>query len=1323
MQQAEFGQKEQIVAAIALKIRQSLDLESILNSTVLEIRELIQADRVLIYHFESDWSGMVTHEAVSSSQWSIINQTIKDDCFEQRWLKLYQQGHIFSRADIYQSNLSQCHLEFLASFHVRANIAIPILLTEENSLQEHLWGLLIIHQCSSPRNWQESELELLQLLSTQVAIAIHQGQLYQQAQTELYRRKQAEISLKESQERYSLAVKGSSAGLWDWNILTDEVYYSPRFKEMIGYSDKEMPDIFEAWSSKLHPQDQERVLAAVENHINNRLPYDIEYRLLTKQGNYRWFNARGQAIWNESGQAVRMAGSIADISGSKRREEILTDIASGVSVEIGENFLSSLVEYLSKTLKVDYAFVSELHDSKANKIETLAVYGKGQINNNFEYDLANTPCEKVIEQGLCIYPQAVRQLFPNVPILSAMEAESYAGMPIFNGVGQVSGLIAVIDSKSWDDISLIEEVLKIFATRAAVELERQQAELALAQSEQKFKAIFNQSFQFIGLLEPNGNLIEANKTALDFVGLTSKDVVGKPFWKTPWWSRSTETQKNLQQAIKRAAQGEFIRFEVEHPGTENRLVTVDFSLTPVKNETGKVIMLIPEGRNISDRKQIEANLQQTNQLLEAISSIQTKFLADREPHIIFDCLLDCLLELTASEYGFIGEILWRDDGSPMMEESYLKFRGRPYLQTHAITDGTSPRNKFGGRVLTNIAWNEETRVFYAANAPKGIEFHNLQTLFGAVIVTGEPVIANSSSTAPRQGGLPEGHPPLNAFLGVPFYKETEMIGMVGIANREGGYDRGIVDYLQPFLATCNRIIAAYRSERDNQQAEEQIRQQAALLDVATDAIMVRALDNQILFWNQGAVRLYGWTAAEALNQNANQLLYRQSLTELNQIQQAVKDQGEWQGELNQVTKAGKNIVVESRWTLVRDEAGNPQSYLVVNTDITEQKLLETQFLRTQRLESLGTLAGGIAHDLNNILVPILGFAKLLPLKLPQVDEQTKGFFKIIETNAQRGSALVKQILTFARGLEGDRGIVQIRHLIAESEQIISETFPKSIELAINAPKTLWTVTGDVNQLHQVLMNLTVNARDAMPSGGKLTITAENVTVDADYARLYLDAAEGSYVLITVADTGMGIPAEIIDRIFEPFFTTKEIGQGTGLGLSTVIGIVKSHGGFVDVISNTTGDNRGTQVKVFLPASEVTANPTEETELLPQGRGELILVVDDEPSILAVTQATLETYNYHVLTADDGIEAIAVYAHNLNSIKAVIMDMMMPNMDGKTAILTLKQINPTVPIIAVSGLVSNRDTIGEIDDRVAAFLAKPYSNDDLLRAIDEVISSD
>ncbi len=1000
----------------------------------------------------------------------------------------------------------------------------------------------------------------------------------EERQDALRDRKLTEIALRESQERYDLAVLGTRDGLWDWNILTNEVFYAPRFKEIIGYADTEMPNNFEAWESKLHPQDREQVLVAIQNHLENRVPYDIEYRLQTKQGKYCWINGCGQAIWDENNRPTRMAGSISDISDRKRREEILKDIASGMSVEIGENFLPSLVEYLSKTLKVDYALVGELIQPETNRIKTLAVYGKGKTIDNFEYHLAGTPCQNVVGQQLCVYPSAIQQLFPDDLILQEMAAESYAGMPIFDAAGRGLGLIAIIDSKPFDDISLIEEVLKIFAVRFSSELERQQVELALRQS---------------------------------------------------------------------------------------------------------------------------------NRLLQAISWIQTQFLADAEPAILFDGMLDRLLALTESEYGFIGEILFAADGSPMMEESYMKMRGRPYLKTHAIT---------------NIAWNEETRAFYAENAPKGMEFHNLQTLFGAVIVTGKPVIANSPSTDPRRGGIPDGHPPLNAFLGVPFYKNDTMTGMVGIANREGGYDRAIVDYLQPFLATCSRIIEAYRSELEKQQAETTIREQAALLDVSTDAIIVRGLDNQILFWNRGAEKLYGWTKEEVLHRDANELLDRESFIEFSDIQHTVKEQGEWQGELNQITKAGKNIVVQSRWTLVKDEGENPQSYLVVNTDITEQKQLETQFLRTQRLESLGTLAGGIAHDLNNILAPILGFSRLLPLKLPDLDEQTQGFFKIMETNAQRGSALVKQILTFARGLEGDRGIVQIRHLIAEIGQIIGETFPKAIEFEISTPKNLWTVNGDANQLHQVLMNLAVNGRDAMPDGGKLTIKAENFTVDAEYARLHLDAKVGSYVLITVADTGVGIPPEIVDRIFEPFFTTKEIGRGTGLGLSTVLGIVKSHGGFVDLASDTKGGSRGTAVKVFLAASETAATETEATEAIAPGNGELILVVDDETSILEVTKATLETYNYRVLTANDGINAIAVYAQNLKAIDIVIMDIMMPSMDGKTAIRTLTQINPEVNIIAVSGLISSREIIAEIDDKITAYLAKPYTNDDLLKIINEVIHS-
>jgi PAS domain S-box-containing protein len=595
----------------------------------------------------------------------------------------------------------------------------------------------------------------------------------------------------------------------------DILYLNSAVEKIYGRQIGEFYDNPHLCFEVVHPEDRDRVLDFTQNIIETEAS-EIEYRIVRPDGEIRWLRDRACLTRDPEGTPIRLDGIVTDISDRQRREEILKDIASGISVEIGANFLPSLVKYLSQTLKVDYAFVGELIGLEADSIKTLAVYGQGKTIDNFEYNLANSPCENVIKQGLCVYSEAVRQLFPEIRPLEDMEAESYAGMPIFNAAGKIVGLISIVDSKPFNNISLIEEVLKIFATRATIELERQQA---------------------------------------------------------------------------------------------------------------------------------EADLQKSNRLLQAISWIQTQFLADAESEILFDGMLDHVLSLTESEYGFIGEILFASDGSPMMEEGYMKFRGRPYLKTHAIT---------------NIAWNEETRAFYAENAPKGMEFHNLQTLFGAVIVTGKPVIANSPSTDPRRGGLPDGHPPLNAFLGVPFSKNEQMTGMVGIANREGGYDEAMVDYLQPFLATCSCIIEAYRSERQKQQAEQKIVEQAALLNVATDAIMVRELDNQILFWNQGAEKLYGWTQAEVIKRDANKLLYRESLTELKAIQQAVREKGQWQGELNQVTKTGKNILVESRWTLVKDKAGNPQSFLVVNTDITEQKQLEAQFLRTQRLESLGTLAGGIA---------------------------------------------------------------------------------------------------------------------------------------------------------------------------------------------------------------------------------------------------------------------------------------------------------------------------------------------------------------------------
>ncbi|PPS42654.1 CHASE3 domain-containing protein [Chroococcidiopsis sp. TS-821] len=508
----------------------------------------------------------------------------------------------------------------------------------------------------------------------------------------------------------------------------------------------------------------------------------------------------------------------------------------------------------------------------------------------------------------------------------------------------------------------------------------------------------------------------------------------------------------------------------------------------------------------------------------------------------------------------------------------------------------------------------------------------------------------------------------------------------------------------------NGIMAVIADISDRYAAEQTIREQAALLDIATDAIFVQDLEKRISFWNKGAERLYGWQAREALGKNADELLHTEPAL-LTSSQDKLNTQGEWQGELRQVDKYGKKIIVASRWTLVRDAQGKPKSILVVNTGITEKKKLEAQLLRVQRMESIGTLAGGIAHDLNNVLTPILMSVQLLQLKFS--DSQSQHLLNSLESNVKRGAALVKQVLSFARGFEGDRVTLQVKHLISEIIHLIKETFPKSIEVVTDISPHLWTIFGDATQLHQVLMNLVVNARDAMPNGGLLSIRAENTIIDDHYAQMNVEASVGCYVMISVIDTGSGIPPEIIERIFEPFFTTKEVGKGTGLGLATVLGIVKNHGGFVNVYSEV---GKGTKFSVYLPATEATEpQPTKDSELF-LGNGELILVVDDETSIREATKLSLEAYNYRVITASDGTEALTIYAKYQAQIAVVLLDMMMPSLDGKITIMMLQKMNPLVKIIAISGLSSNEEIATKTGLGVKAFLPKPYTAKDLLATL-------
>jgi two-component system, cell cycle sensor histidine kinase and response regulator CckA len=495
---------------------------------------------------------------------------------------------------------------------------------------------------------------------------------------------------------------------------------------------------------------------------------------------------------------------------------------------------------------------------------------------------------------------------------------------------------------------------------------------------------------------------------------------------------------------------------------------------------------------------------------------------------------------------------------------------------------------------------------------------------------------------------------------------------------------------------------------------------SVLLNLVTDAIILCSLDGKVEFWNRSAERMYGWLTGATIGRKAVDFLYHAADPRYQMAISETLARGKWSGELQLLTRQGKSITVASQWYLIVTSAGAPASILAIDSDITQYKLLERKFLHAQRLENLGTLASGIAHDLNNILTPIVAITELLTLKLTNLDNRTLKLLQILSENSRRGRELIAQILAFARGGDGEQTILQPQHILAEIVQVARQTLPKSIETSLQVESSnLWTLSADANQIHQVLMNLCVNARDAMPDGGTLTIMAENIVLGDEYAKLHPHAHGGAYVAITVADTGVGIQPELLEQIFEPFFTTKEIGKGTGLGLSTVVTIVNNHQGFVDVSSQV---GVGTQFRFYLPALERRELEwVKPTVPALTGKGEMILIVDDEPSIREILGTTIESYDYQSITASSSQQAIDLYTEHHHSIHTILLDYMMPGGNPNQTISQLHSIDPNVQIIIMSGLSAAEIEAQNHGTAIKAFLAKPFSNQDLLHTLRDVLN--
>jgi len=504
-----------------------------------------------------------------------------------------------------------------------------------------------------------------------------------------------------------------------------------------------------------------------------------------------------------------------------------------------------------------------------------------------------------------------------------------------------------------------------------------------------------------------------------------------------------------------------------------------------------------------------------------------------------------------------------------------------------------------------------------------------------------------------------------------------------------------------------------RLEAAKRVADARIREQAALIEKAHDAILVRDLSGNYSYANPSAERLFGWSANELQSGAVTDLFNDAAAIEARRV---AMERGEWNGELRLRAKSGAMLTLASRWTLLRDDAGRPKGLLIISSDVTEKKQLEAESLRMQRMEAVGALAGGMAHDLNNALAPILMGTQLL--RRDSKDENTKRVLSLMESSTRRGADMVRQVLLFARGKQGEFERLEVRPLVKEMEKLARDTFPQNIRVEAHIADDLWPVRGNATQLHQVLLNLCVNARDAMAEGGSLSVAADNVTLDADAAQVITDGRAGEFVVLMVSDTGSGMPPEVLAKVFEPFFTTKPEGKGTGLGLSTSVRIVKAHAGFMAVQSMP---GEGASFEVYLPrfSGDIEANERVLNEGFLRGNGQLILVADDDEAVREMLCRSLKEYGYRVISASNGADAVSRFKQNRMEVALVMSDQSMPVMDGLQAITAIRQLRSDVPVLILSGEGDFAEA-GTKNSTHIERLPKPVELDVLLRTLFRIL---
>jgi PAS domain S-box-containing protein len=829
--------------------------------------------------------------------------------------------------------------------------------------------------------------------------------------------------------------------------------------------------------------------------------------------------------------------------------------------------------------------------------------------------------------------------------------------------------------------------------------ERKISEEALRRSERRMGQIIEFLPDAVFVIDTQGKVTAWNRVMESLTGIKASNMLGKGdyAYAVPFYGRPRPVLIDLAIQHDEEIAGTYENFRKEG----NRLVSEKYlpdfrgrgptwlwnTASPLYDPKGRIVGAIESIRDITVRKRAELALKRRLDYERAAADCMRLLVESRDR----DEQLQKVVEALCRAVGASRVYIFRN------EESSTS--GLCMTQVHeAVSGGITPQ--IHNPHLQHLPYSE--------GAPSLLPVLQARKPFVYIV---------DQLDGPERSILEEQS--IRSILILPIFSGPVLWGFIGFDDCETAqrWHEDDIKLLQVVADGIGAAVLRERSEKALRESEEKYR---TILESIEEGYFEVDIAGHLTFFNEAACRLVGYSQDELMGMNNRRLTDEENAKKIyrtfNEIYRTGVPAKGFDWEI--VRKDGTKRSIESSVSLIRDDSAQPRGFRGVIRDITERKELETQLRQAQKMEAIGTLAGGIAHDFNNLLQAISGYTQLLLWGKSGNDPGTHEL-KEIERAAGRAASLIRQLLAFSRKVEGERRSVNLNQEIMDIEKVLRRTIPKMIDIEISLSQDLLTVQADPIQMEQILLNLGSNAADAMPEGGKLILETGNVSLDEEYCRNHLGAVPGEYVLLKVTDTGHGMDQKTLQHIFEPFFTTKEIGKGTGLGLASVYGIVKSHGGYIMCYSEK---GHGTTFNIYLPAiadwSGEAQKPADRVP--PQGGSETILVVDDESAIREFAKQILQRFGYQVLLARSGEEALEIYKGRKDDIGLVLLDLGMPGIGGYTCLRELLKIDPSSQVMIASGYAIDNRMKGILQSGAAGYIGKPYQFRELLVKVRAVL---